>query len=332
MKCLPRTTMVGIVWILASSITVGSSAGAAGPLHSGTITGSFDSPVLSGAFLQPGTHQPVVCDNTATARASGLRTSSVTWGGDDQGKFAPSALTFSGESFSDVAPGQVFPLGTLTYTNGASVPPSLIFGFTMTLSAGDGTTPFTEPVAIIATQNANADRIADADVLSFPEFEIPSTLAAFEDATVTVTIHGRIADDAQLSVTGMSLAAGEAEHGCVDEGPFVASKGPCAPGCGEVCAAIRLAVAGPLCGAEPLPAVLNGRIGRATGWLSQGATATGKRQVKRAVRLAMKHLRSSATIADRAAEQGRISAVCAKAVGATVASAQRQAAPWLDGR
>src|SRR6266404_2499468 len=88
MKCLPRTAIVGVVWVLASS------AGAAGPRYSGTITGSFDSPVLSGAFLQPKTHQPVVCDNTTTARASGLRTSSVNWGSDDQGKFTPSTLTF----------------------------------------------------------------------------------------------------------------------------------------------------------------------------------------------------------------------------------------------
>src|SRR5438093_1041966 len=81
-------------------------------LCSGRITGLFASPVLSGAFLQPGAHQRIACDNADTARRSGIGTSSVTWGGDDKcGAFSPSTVTFTGDSFSDVAAGQVFRLG-----------------------------------------------------------------------------------------------------------------------------------------------------------------------------------------------------------------------------
>jgi hypothetical protein len=325
----PRLISIGIVSIVASVLLV-SAPGTAVPRYSGTITGSFGAPVLSGAFLQAGSHEPVQRDNAGTALRSAVDTATITWGGDDCGcSAAASSLTFSGDSFSDVPPGQVFRLGTLTFANGPSGPASLIFGFDMQLSAGDGVAPFTEFVEIISTQNTNVDRIADADVLSFAEFDAPSTLAAFEDASVTAIVYGRIGDDGRLGVTSIALAPGEGQHGCVDEAAVVASSGPCTSGCGDICATIGSAFTQPLCGAEQLPGVLNERIRRATASLDQGASAVNKRKAKRAVRLAMRQLRRSAALAGRAARSQHVSAACAEAIGAAVANAETQATPWL---
>jgi len=330
MKQPLRITIVGIVCLLGPSMAVAPKPGAATLSYSGTITGFFDSPVLSGDFLQAGTHLPVFRDNTTAAVGSGFGTSSVAWNDDNGGTVAPSALTFTGNSFSDVAPDQVFALGTLTYFNGPNSPASLIFGVTMHLSAGGGITPFAGPVAIISTQNANIDRVADADRLFFSNFEIPSTLAAFENSAVTAIVYGKIADTLQLEVTSISLAQGEADHGCVVEGPAVGSTGPCASVCGEVCAAVALAVAGPLCESEQLPAVLNRRIRRALRLLGQAASTDSEGKAKSGVTRVMERLQRSATIARGAAKRGRISAACAEAVGRAVGNARSQAEPWLS--
>jgi hypothetical protein len=197
----------------------------------------------------------------------------------------------------------------------------LIFGFDMQLSAGDDVAPFTRFVEIISTQNANVDRLADADVLSFADFDAPSTLAGFEGTSVTAIVYGRIGDDGRLGVTSIRLAPGEA--------PFVASRGPCVSGCGDLCATISSAFTQPLCGAEALPGVLTERIHRATGSLGDGANAVARRKAKRTVRLAMRQLRSSAALASRAARRGQVSAACAEAIGSAVANAETRAAPWL---
>src|SRR5438105_4630921 len=151
---------------IVASVALVTAPGFAVPRYSGTITGSFTAPVLSGAFLRSGSHEPVPRDNGGTARHSGVGTATITWGGDDNGGAGPaSSVTFTGEAFSDVAAGQLFRLGTLTFLNGPDGPASLIFGFDMQLSAGDGIAPFTGLVELISTQNANTDRVADADVL-----------------------------------------------------------------------------------------------------------------------------------------------------------------------
>ncbi|TMA50434.1 MAG: hypothetical protein E6J83_00420 [Deltaproteobacteria bacterium] len=330
MKQPLRITIVGIVCLLGPSMAVAPKPGAATLSYSGTITGFFDSPVLSGDFLQAGTHLPVFRDNTTAAVGSGFGTSSVAWNDDNGGTVAPSALTFTGNSFSDVAPDRVFALGTLTYLNGPNSPASLIFGVTMHLSAGGGITPFAGPVAIVSTQNANIDRVADADLLFFSNFEIPSTLAAFENSAVTAIVYGKIADTLQLEVTSISLAQGEADHGCVVEGPAVGSTGPCASVCGDVCAAVALAVAGPLCESEQLPAGLNRRIRQALRLLEQVASTDSERKAKSGVTRVMERLQRSATIARGAAKRGRISAACAEAVGRAVGNARSQAEPWLS--
>src|SRR5256886_7692292 len=122
----PPLMSTGMVAIVAA-LLLGSAPGPAAPRDSGTITGSFGAPVLSGAFLRPGSHESVLRDNAGTARRSGVGTATITWGGDDNGgSAAASSLTFSGDSFSDVTPEQGFRLRTLTFVNGPSRPASLI--------------------------------------------------------------------------------------------------------------------------------------------------------------------------------------------------------------
>ena len=221
----PSLMSIGTTAIVASMLLV-SAPGTATAGYSGTITGSFDAPLLSGAFLRPETREPVATDNTVVAPTSGAGTATITWGGDDAA--AANSVTFTGDEFNDVMPGEVFRLGTLNFANGFSAPDALIFGFDMQLSAGDDLAPFTGVVDIVSTQNANVDPVADADVLSFPDIDDPSTLAAFESASVTAIVNGMIGHDGQLRVTSIELAPGEDEHGCVDAAAVVVSRGPCA--------------------------------------------------------------------------------------------------------
>lgn len=222
----PRLMSIGITAIVASML-LASSPGTATAGYSGTITGSFDAPLLSGAFLRPETREPVATDNTVVAPTSGAGTATIVWGGDDS-PAATNSVTFTGDEFNDIMPGEVFRLGTLTFANGFSAPGALIFGFDMQLSAGDDLAPFAGVVDIVSTQNAGVDPVADADVLSFPDFDDSGTLAAFESGAVTAIVNGMIGHDGQLRVTSIELAPGEDEHGCVDAAAVVVSRGPCA--------------------------------------------------------------------------------------------------------
>jgi len=324
MKQPLRLAIAGIAWMLTSPISIAPAAGT----FSGTVTGLFDAPVLSGAYLDVGGRRPVAQDNTSTAASSGMSTSIVTWGsGGNAGTLPPSSLEFAGDSFDEVASGDIFRLGTLTYFNGPSTPPSLIFGLTLHLSAGDGIAPFAGPVALISTQNGNVDRLADADLLALSSIEVPSNLAAFEGAAVKAIVYGKIIDDARLEVTSISLAPGEVANGCVEEGTDVKSR-PCASACGDVCAAITVDLAH-LCGGEVLPTVLNGRIGHALDLLGQGASTEHEMKARKAVRLALKELHRSAAIARRAGKSARISGACAEAIDKAAGNAQNHAELWL---
>src|SRR5713101_2340232 len=98
MKQPLRITVIGIACLLAPPMVIAPTPGATVPSYSGTITGFFDSPVLSGDFLQAGTRLPVFRDNTTAAVGSGIGTSSVTWSDSNAGIVAPSGLTFTGNS------------------------------------------------------------------------------------------------------------------------------------------------------------------------------------------------------------------------------------------
>ena len=168
--------------------------------------------------------------------------------------------------------------------------------------------------------------------MSFGDFEVPSTLAAFEGTAVTAVVFGRIDGESRLEATSIALAEGEADHGCVDQAPLADSTLPCASACGDFCAATRLALAGPLCGSERLPVALNRRIDRARHLLQQASGTHSERRAKKDVTRLMRQLQRSVTIARGAAKKGLISAPCVEAVGRAVGNAQSQAESWLGAR
>jgi len=321
-KCL-RVVVFGIAMLIGVS-GVRPMPAAAAATYSGTITGAFDAPTLIGAYFDADSREPIECDNTSGDGGFGAATSNFTWGDAIGG----SAVEFLGNSFSDVATDEVFPLGTVTYFNGWNTPESLVFGLSMQLSAGDGITPFVGPVEMISTLNHNVDRLADADVLAFDAFESPVVLAAFEKATVKATVYGRITADSGLQVTSMSLAPGESEHGCVSDAPLGDSL-PCASVCGSVCAAGASALTGSICGSEKLPAALQARIDKALRLFARAAEKNSERKAKKGVRRAMKLLERSGTMAAGAAKEGRVSPDCAGAVAGAIKNAQGQAEAWL---
>jgi hypothetical protein len=321
-KCL-RVVILGLAMLIGASGGRPTPA-VAGPTYSGTITGAFDTPTLIGAYFDADSRQPVECDNTSGDGGFGAATSNFTWGDAIGG----SAVEFVGNSFSDVAAGEVFPLGTVAYFNGWNTPASLVFGLSMQLSAGEGITPFVGAVEMTSTLNHNVDRLADADVLTFDAVESPITLAAFEKATVKATVYGKITGDSELQVTSMRLAPGESEHGCVSDAPLGDSL-PCASVCGSVCAAGTSALAGPICGGEKVPAALQARLDHAVRLFERAAGKNSERRAKKGVRRAMKMLERSGAMAAGAVKGGRVSAACAEAIDRAIKNVQGQAEPWL---
>jgi hypothetical protein len=134
---------------------IGSDAGAI-PSYSGTIQGAFSDPVLTGTYLNQA-RQRTFLDNTSTAAYSIINgvNAEVISGDTLGGAGAPSTIIFFPKSFSGVAPGQVFDLGTITYFNGSSNLSSLLYGATLTLLVvGQPTiSPIVSKMSIVTTQN-----------------------------------------------------------------------------------------------------------------------------------------------------------------------------------
>src|SRR6476646_10605237 len=86
----------------------------ANPLYSGKITGTFSDPQLTGNYLDLA-RIPTFEDDTASAVfsiSSSADSAEVISGDDFGGNGQPSEIIFFGNSFSGIAPGQEFDLGT----------------------------------------------------------------------------------------------------------------------------------------------------------------------------------------------------------------------------
>src|SRR4051812_44724654 len=116
-------------------------AGAAyGGAVTGTVVGQWSDPFLTGNLLLT-TRQTQFFDNTASAQYNILNSpdgtfgSALTYGFSTQGSGQPfSVLTFFGATLTSVPGNTPVKLGTLTFLNGTSDLPSLIFGAKLTLS------------------------------------------------------------------------------------------------------------------------------------------------------------------------------------------------------
>jgi hypothetical protein len=211
MKISMRAAAMLTAALLTAVVDVRANA-----LYSGSISGTFSSPVLTGYFIDLNGNL-VPQDNTNTAVYNGIGTNSITWGAPIPG-FPPNSLTFTGKSFSGVASGQVFDLGTVTYFNGATL--DNIFGATLTLSVnstmGGSVDPAVSNLGFIATENGGVDRFRDADFVTFDVF--PQTFNVFEGATATADLFGMIVGDPSLTITAIQLNPGQESNGFIGHG------------------------------------------------------------------------------------------------------------------
>jgi hypothetical protein len=214
------------------------SPASADALYSGSITGIFTAPVLSGSILDPLTNTLVFGDNTATAVFTGVGTNHVTWGSNPTptpGSPPMSDVSFVGSSFSNIAPSQPFELGRLFFTNGSTLSGTEIFGFTFTMSAtltgGGGVpiTPFTSALSAMMTANVTTGPCqgipvtlckADSDFIEFPSLGIPPPVSfnVLEGASAQAILYGAIVGDPVLELLGIQVAPGSEESAFIGNG------------------------------------------------------------------------------------------------------------------
>ena len=196
--------------VIGAVLWAAASAQAA-PSYSGTITGVFSAPVLSGINIEAD-GSVTFLDNTLTAVTSGEGTGTFNWGASPLPPPPPdhSTLQFTGVDFAGKAPDEVFRLGTLTYTNGGSVTETIAFGITLTIGAINlnvAVDPAVAHLTLVGTVNAGVDPFRDADFIGFDV--LPLAFHVFEGATAAADLMGYIHGDPQLVIGGISLAPGE---------------------------------------------------------------------------------------------------------------------------
>jgi len=201
----------------------------ASPLYSGSVSGLFRDPVVSGQFIQADGTLSILWDNSTTAVYSGMGTNSIQWGacaeelcGDNGGAPRYSALSFTGLPFANVAPNEDFLLGTFSYTNGTSRASTHIFGVTaeinITLNGGGAVDQKETAVQLWSTANrpvtSPADTLWNADFMYFLSEDISFNVV--EGAMASANIYGRIVGDPQLEISGLSTSD---PNGYIGSGP-----------------------------------------------------------------------------------------------------------------
>jgi len=208
-----RASIIGIA--AAFSLGMAGAASASG-LFSGSVTGIFENPVLAGSLIAvDGSLTPF--DNTATAVTTGFGTSHVTWGNSTTGAVPPfSQLIFLGDSFSNVAAGDTFHLGTIIFTNGTSDLDTLIFGAQLHMSTAGVTDDHISNLNIVTTANTGLSLARDADFIGFSDFL--STFNVYESRTASIELFGRIVGDPQLTLDSIQISAVTAGDGFIGNG------------------------------------------------------------------------------------------------------------------
>jgi hypothetical protein len=207
---LRRVSGKTIVSALIGGALCAASVADASPFYSGTITGIFSEPILSGYTINTD-GSLTFRDNSTTAVISGVGTDTFNSGAFD-GSFFPdhSTLQFTGVDFSGKAPDEVFKLGTLTFTNGTSFTTTVAFGITLTIGVANANVAIDPAVAhltLLGTVNGGVDPFKDADFVSFDV--LPLTFHVFEGATATADLLGYIHGDPQVVLAGISLPPGQ---------------------------------------------------------------------------------------------------------------------------
>ena len=217
-----RAVISSAVAALLLAVLILAPCSLADSTNSGSISGSFSNFVLAGKIVDGATGATTFQNNAGTAISSGSGTNDITWGGN----FTPppgvnnfSELSFTGATFTDVAPGQVFELGTLNYSNGSSALNSLIFGATFTMTAtlsGGGTvtiTPFTSDLGLVTTTNDGPTPASNADFVTFPS--LGESFNVLEGSSAQAILFGEIVGDPSLHLTGIAIAPGSEGTGFI---------------------------------------------------------------------------------------------------------------------
>ena len=202
---------------IAIGLTLLHGTAFAAPLYSGAVEGIFSDPVVIGAIINADGSTSVQ-DNTASAVVSGTGTNQMVWGSWCGTGCEPvpqsSSVTFTGESFANVAPDVVFRLGTLSYLNGTSFVDTLIFGARLALGvtgSAAAISPAVAQISVLTTVNGGVDVFADADFLGFDV--LPFTFHVFEGASAVADLYGYIHGDPQLVIGTITLPPGQAGNG-----------------------------------------------------------------------------------------------------------------------
>jgi hypothetical protein len=215
-----------------------SGAHAGGPF-SGSVSGSWSTPVLSGNLEDGATGTLTPADNTTTAQCNlgcafslpGYPATTLAWG---TGASAPatSTLSFTGSPFTQQASNTEFTLGTFDYLNGISDTDSLIFGATLTLTLKDQSNRViatqTIPLQITTTSN-DGTSAQNADFVQFPAtfttLNAHPSMNVFEGSTATFILQGKIVGDPTLELTQLLIAPGSESSGFVGNGRPVPEPG-----------------------------------------------------------------------------------------------------------
>jgi hypothetical protein len=200
-----------------------------GHLGAGTILGVFSDPVLAGSVANdPALGQSTFFDNTGTALYFIDNVNNPVVGGTPpQQQFGNFVLWGSGaDSEIDFFGAQIppdpttpFQIGTFTFTNGTSALNQLVFGFTISFyDTVVGPTSFlgSDQIVITTTSDITGGAPGDDDYLNicgtFSSI-CGSSIEAAETSEggtgVTVNLTGAIIGDPTLTLSGVSLAAGQ---------------------------------------------------------------------------------------------------------------------------
>jgi hypothetical protein len=202
--------------------SVVASTAQADELFSGTVTGTWINPVLSGTGFDGATGAPQTFDNTGTAACniSGCPSNVANSYGSNTVAFGTnpdaSTVTFTGHSFQDVPLNKDFNAFQLTFFNGTSDASTVIGGatlqlrFNMTLGTIEN---FDMMFQFVQTANTGTTDLENADFVfasvvdpNNPTVISPQAVYVSEGKTTSWEVFGVILNDPQFRPTGFELS------------------------------------------------------------------------------------------------------------------------------
>ena len=217
---IPKKVGRSVVFLATFGLVLlGSPKASAGTYSNIQIVGVWSAPILTGNLIDTSGQFLPASDNTATAVSSiSANGDTLQWG---SGPTPPppnaSTVSFAGDFFASL-PLNVAnqKLGTLTYSNGTSTDPTVIFGATLTIYGYMGgvpdlaITPLPVLLSIFTTENSGACDTCDADFLAFPPpVSLNKTARIFEGTSAQFDLFGTFNGDPTIQITDIELTPGQ---------------------------------------------------------------------------------------------------------------------------